>query len=177
MSFCKQNPTKPYRLRIWGLKKNKLTLLKLTLIDRRLNVIAKITFQEIAQLQNYRNCAMSISVYSVFFSEGYISLLTNWKDIFYIIYYIYNNIIYILFRKIIGTKKLNKLKLTSLKTVLCLGKNQDFQVKTKIFLKNRKEFQKIRLWSEKKEQVSLESIFEFLRSFSEKITDWKQNQR
>ena len=67
--------------------------------------------------------------------------------IFFILYiiYIYNNIIYILFRKIIGTKKLNKLKLTSLKTVRCLGKNQDFQVKTKIFLKNWKEFQKIRL--------------------------------
>ena len=41
--------------------------------------------------------------------------------------------------------KLNKLKLTSLKTVLCLGKNQDFQVKSLIFLKNRKGFQKIRL--------------------------------
>ena len=87
-------------------KKNKLTLLKLTLIDRRLNVIAKITFQEIAQLQNYRNSAMSISVYSVFFRRG-ISLYLLIERIFFILYiiYIYNNIIYILLRKIIGTKK------------------------------------------------------------------------
>ena len=127
-------------------KKNKLTLLKLTLIDRRLNVIAKITFQEIAQLQNYRNSAMSISVYSVFFRRG-ISLYLLIERIFFILYiiYIYNNIIYILLRKIIGTKKLNKLKLTSLKTVLYWGKILIFMQKTKIFLKNRKEFQKIRL--------------------------------
>ena len=64
-------------------KKNKLTLLKLTLIDRRLNVIAKITFQEIAQLQNYRNSAMSISVYSVFFRRG-ISLYLLIERIFFI---------------------------------------------------------------------------------------------
>ena len=69
-------------------KKNKLTLLKLTLIDRRLNVIAKITFQEIAQLQNYRNSAMSISVYSVFFRRG-ISLYLLIERIFFILYIIY----------------------------------------------------------------------------------------
>ena len=68
--------------------KNKLTLLKLTLIDRRLNVIAKITFQEIAQLQNYRNSAMSISVYSVFFGVG-ISLYLLIERIFFILYIIY----------------------------------------------------------------------------------------
>ena len=68
--------------------KNKLTLLKLTLIDRRLNVIAKITFQEIAQLQNYRNSAMSISVYSVFFGGG-ISLYLLIERIFFILYIIY----------------------------------------------------------------------------------------
>ena len=68
--------------------KNKLTLLKLTLIDRRLNVIAKHNFSRNRTATNYRNSAMSISVYSVFFGGG-ISLYLLIEMIFFILYIIY----------------------------------------------------------------------------------------